>query len=96
VDTAVAPTTVAPPAPQPEAVFEINSTDPVLSGRALVEARLRARHPEATAAMVRRSVEAAIGFYRFARVRVYLPILIERRASSSLQESMGLHLPAGP
>jgi hypothetical protein len=86
MSAAVFEPTLALSAVQPR-VIESRTIDPVLIGRSLVEAHLLARHAGATAAMVRHSVDEAVAFYREARVRTYLPILIERRASSSLQDS---------
>ena len=48
-------------------------------------ARLHARHPAASPEMVRRSIDAAVQVFSHARVRLYLPILIERAASETLR-----------
>ena len=89
MNTVAAEATVLTPATLRPRVVEVVTVDPMLKGRSLLEARLRARHPAATAAMVRRSVDEAIGVYRDARIRVYLPILIERWASCALRETTG-------
>jgi len=48
-------------------------------------ARLQARHPSASPAMVQSSIDDALGAFRTVRVRHFLPILIERTASEALR-----------
>ena len=48
---------------------------------------LHANHPTATAAMVRRSIDDAVTTFRTARIRRYLPILIERAAWEVLRKA---------
>lgn len=59
--------------------------------RALPEiaARVRRRHPAASAEVVQRCIDAAMQQFQDARVRAYLPILIERSASASLRDQLG-------
>lgn len=59
--------------------------------RALPEivARVRRRHPAASPEVVQRCIEAAMRQLQDARVRAYLPILIERSASASLRDQPG-------
>ncbi|WP_368078519.1 three-helix bundle dimerization domain-containing protein [Streptomyces sp. NBC_01481] len=49
-----------------------------------VAARLRAAYPQADAATVEATVGTAYGSFRQARVRAFLPILVERRARTVL------------
>lgn len=59
--------------------------------RALPEiaARVRRRHPAASAEVVQRSIDSAMRQFQDARVRDYLPILIERVASAALRNELG-------
>ncbi|WP_330334334.1 hypothetical protein OHS33_34370 [Streptomyces sp. NBC_00536] len=54
-----------------------------LAIRHVVE-RLMEAHPHLDAAVVRSSVETAYEELRYARVRTYLPVLMERRAKDLL------------
>ncbi|MET0144019.1 MAG: hypothetical protein ABW328_04425 [Ilumatobacteraceae bacterium] len=56
------------------------TTDATIS----LAARLHDRHPRATLAMVQRSIEDATARFTDAHVRLFLPILIERAASTAL------------
>ncbi|MGW6982320.1 three-helix bundle dimerization domain-containing protein [Streptomyces sp. NPDC054932] len=49
-----------------------------------VTERLMTAHPHLDAALVRSSVQTAYDELKYARVRTYLPILIERRAKDLL------------
>ncbi|MGW1494712.1 three-helix bundle dimerization domain-containing protein [Streptomyces sp. NPDC002402] len=49
-----------------------------------VTERLMKAHPDLGSALVRRSVLTAFSELRYARVRTYLPILMERRAMDLL------------
>lgn len=49
-----------------------------------VAERLMTAHPELDADLVERSVRTAYDELRYARVRTYLPILMERRAKDLL------------
>ena len=49
-----------------------------------VAARLRAAYPQADAATVEATVGTAYGSFRQARVRAFVPILVERRARTVL------------
>ncbi len=53
-----------------------------------IEARVRRRHPAASADVVQRSIDAAIQQFQDARVHTYLPILIERAASAALGDEL--------
>jgi len=66
--------------PGADARAERGQPDAVVS----LAARLRDRHPGATPAMVRRSIEDATATFTDAHVRLFLPILIERAASTAL------------
>ena len=48
---------------------------------------LQASHPTATAAMVRSSLDDAVAAFSTARIRRYLPILIERAAWEALRKA---------
>lgn len=52
-------------------------------------AHLQGLHPQASRAMVRRSVDDATAMFVHARVRHFLPILIERVASATLRAALG-------
>jgi len=52
-------------------------------------ARLRDRYPDATPAMVQRSIDDATALFTDAHVRLFLPILIERAASAALGTALG-------
>jgi hypothetical protein len=60
---------------------------PVVQGLPLLAARLQKRHPRASPAMVQASIERAVRGFDDARVRLYLPILVERSASDSLRHA---------
>ena len=49
-----------------------------------VMARLQQRHPKAPPGLVESCLDAAVARYSDARVRLYLPIFIERWASEAL------------
>ncbi|MER6251954.1 hypothetical protein ABT224_11370 [Streptomyces sp. NPDC001584] len=49
-----------------------------------VTERLMTAHPQLDAGLVRRSVRTAYEELRYARVRTYLPVLMERRAKDLL------------
>ncbi|MEU9087670.1 three-helix bundle dimerization domain-containing protein [Streptomyces sp. NPDC048357] len=49
-----------------------------------VTERLMKAHPQLDAGLVRRSVQTAYEELRYARVRTYLPVLMERRAKDLL------------
>ncbi|MFE2926145.1 hypothetical protein OHU17_34315 [Streptomyces goshikiensis] len=49
-----------------------------------VTERLMKAHPELDAGLVERSVRTAYDELRYARVRTYLPVLMERRAKDLL------------
>jgi len=51
--------------------------------------RLQARHLDASPAMVQHSIDQATALFRDARVRLFLPILIERAASAALAAALG-------
>ena len=66
-------------------------------------AHLQGLHPEASQAMVERSIDDATAMFVHARVRLFLPILIERMASARLRAALGpdgdtggTRRPAGP
>ena len=65
----------------PEVGAEPGLPDPVV--RAIAR-RLQARHPRASLPMVLRSIDHATASFVDAHVRLFLPILIERAASSAL------------
>ncbi|MFD8894725.1 three-helix bundle dimerization domain-containing protein [Streptomyces sp. NPDC059566] len=50
-----------------------------------VTERLMKKHPELDAGLVHSSVRTAYEELRYARVRTYLPVLMERRAKDLLQ-----------
>ena len=52
-------------------------------------AHLQGLHPQASRAMVRRSIDDATAMFVHARVRHFLPILIERVASATLRAALG-------
>jgi hypothetical protein len=58
---------------------------PLLQALPRLAARLQARHPAASPAMVQSCIEVAVRSFDTARVRLYLPILVERSASDSLR-----------
>ena len=60
---------------------------PVLRASSLLAARLQERHPAASPAMVQSCIEVAVRSFDTARVRLYLPILVERSASDSLRHA---------
>ena len=63
------------------------TVEPELSNAlVVVAADLRARYPDAPPGLVRRCIDDALDRFRDARVRHFLPILIERRASDALRE----------
>ena len=68
---------------------EPTGIDPAVR-RALPElaARVQRRHPGASSELVQRCLHSAMQQFRDARVRVYLPILIERAASASLRDEL--------
>ena len=49
--------------------------------------RLRNRYPEAPPALIRRSIDDATCMFSDARVRLFLPILIERVATTALRQA---------
>jgi hypothetical protein len=63
---------------------------------AVLAARLQKRHPSASPAMIERSIDDAIQAFNNARIRQYLPILIERAASKTLHEASISHESAAP
>ena len=67
---------------------ELHATlEPELSKALIhVAASLRARYPTASPALVLHCIGIAFERFRDARVRHFLPILIERRASDALRE----------
>ena len=60
----------------------------VQAARELV-ARLRGAWPAVAEAVVEATVSSAYAAFRQARVRAYVPILVERRARKALQEASG-------
>jgi hypothetical protein len=75
-----------PPAATIPSEVEASLAEPPLpKALAMLAARLHERHPSASAAMVRRSIDDAVRAFSEVRVRVYLPILIERSASEALR-----------
>jgi hypothetical protein len=78
---------VRPPvAPSPSAVEASVAEPQVLDALPLLAARLQERHPAASPAMVQRSLEDAVRALSTVRVRLYLPILIERSALEALRQ----------
>ncbi len=75
VDTA----TPAPVALEPEVHRAIPS----------IVASVEARYPAASPGLVRRCVDDAVEAFRDARIRLYLPILIERRAAHAVDRALG-------
>ena len=72
----------------PSATLEDDEVlDALMSPEALAAlvVRLQAGHPAASSAMVRRSIADAVAAFRTARIRRYLPILIERAAWEALR-----------
>ncbi|MFD3441665.1 three-helix bundle dimerization domain-containing protein [Streptomyces sp. NPDC058685] len=62
--------------------MKAESEDAVAIGH--VTARLIAAHPQLDSQLVRSSVQTAYEELRYARVRTYLPVLMERRAKDLL------------
>ncbi|MFD3441898.1 three-helix bundle dimerization domain-containing protein [Streptomyces sp. NPDC058685] len=62
--------------------MKAESEDAVAIGH--VTARLTAAHPQLDTHLVRTSVRIAYEELRYARVRTYLPVLMERRAKDLL------------
>jgi hypothetical protein len=60
----------------------------------LLAAHLHALHPGASPAMVQRSIDEAKAMFSEARVRSFLPILIERAASAALSSAASTALMA--
>ncbi|GHI14016.1 hypothetical protein Scinn_34790 [Streptomyces virginiae] len=58
-------------------------SEDALTIRAVAE-RLMKAHPQLDAGLVRSSVQTAYEELRYARVRTYLPVLMERRAQDLL------------
>ncbi|MFD5617779.1 three-helix bundle dimerization domain-containing protein [Streptomyces yangpuensis] len=58
-------------------------SDDALTIRAVAE-RLMKSHPQVDAGLVQSSVQTAYEELRYARVRAYLPVLMERRAQDLL------------
>ncbi|MER6319524.1 hypothetical protein ABT237_38110 [Streptomyces sp. NPDC001581] len=60
-----------------------------------VAERLMEAHPQLDAGLVRASVQTAYDELRYARVRTYLPVLMERRARDLLpsDEYLGASIP---
>ena len=72
-----------------EAAGEASVAEPPLPlGLSTLPARLLERHPTASPAMVQRSIEDAVRAFSDVRVRLYLPILIERSASEALRRGL--------
>ena len=67
-----------PPAPEPA----------LLKALPLVGASLQARYPGASPALIQHCVDDALEELRGARIRHYLPILIERRAGVVLRHML--------
>lgn len=64
----------------------LEEVGPALSGALPhVAARVEERYPTARPALIRRCVEDAASWFGEARVRLYLPVLIERRAVEALR-----------
>ena len=61
---------------------------------ALLVARLQERHPTAPPALVRQTIDDAVERFSTARVRAFLPILIERTAAEALRQAS--IVPDGP
>ena len=74
-------------APSPSAVDARRAEPRLLDALVLLAARLQERHPAASPATVQRSIDDAVRAFSSARVRVFLPILIERMASEALREA---------
>jgi len=51
-----------------------------------VTERIRQRHPSASPALVEQCVDDAFRHFRHARIHSYLPVLLERWASSALEQ----------
>jgi hypothetical protein len=54
----------------------------------LLAARLQERNPSASPAMIQHSIDDAIQAFSTVRIRLYLPILIERAVSKALDEDL--------
>ncbi len=74
-------------------VPQVSEASPAADGShdlPLIVASLRARYPDLDPAVVQRCVEAAAQRFEDARIRTFLPTLIERSASEALR-SQGLN-----
>jgi hypothetical protein len=61
---------------------------PELRALPMVVAAVQRRHPTASIALVERCIHDAVQTFRDARVRLYLPILIERLASDAVRDTV--------
>lgn len=77
------------PQPQPQLHADADDGPRAHRGRADLVARLRARYPDVPTALIDRSIDDATFRYREARVRSFLPVLLERAACEALERAAG-------